>query len=258
MKQWYFLFLVLFTIGCATSKYTQGINARTFKSADGTSLPYNIFYPDEYKNTKDKIPLFIWLHGAGERGDDNVSQLIHIVPYLASDMVQSKYPSIILAPQCPKDEYWAPVKRFEWSIINGGAVTPPMERLIKLLEQILKDPKIDKNRIYIGGLSMGGFGTYDLLSRKPEWFAAAVPICGGADLNKAKNYKDIPLWIFHGAKDTVVPVTLSKDIFQVFTALGGNAKYKEYPEGGHDIWNMAIREPELVPWLFAQNKSTLK
>jgi predicted peptidase len=180
--------------------------------------------------------------------------LIHIVPYLGSDIIQDKFPSIILAPQCPKEAYWAPVKRFEWSIINGGEVTPPMANLIALLETILKDPKIDKSRVYVGGLSMGGFGTLDLLSRKPEWFAAAIPICGGADLDKAKNYKQVPLWIFHGAKDTVVPTKLSRDLIDALKAMGVTPKYIEYPEGGHDVWNAAIREPELLPWLFEQRK----
>lgn len=251
MKTLICLFSCFILIGCATSKRS-GLHALNHNDKTGQSLPYNIYYPDEYHLPKAKVPLFIWLHGAGERGDDNVSQLIHIVPYLASDIVQSKYPCIILAPQCPKDEYWAPVKRFEWSVINGGAVTPPLLKVISLIEKLLKDPKIDQSRVYIGGLSMGGFGTLDLLSRKPEWFAGAVPICGGADLDKVKNYKDVPMWIFHGAKDTVVPVKLSTDLVQLLNGIGANPKYTEYPDGGHDVWNKAIREPDLLPWLLSQ------
>lgn len=254
MKHLFYIFIGLYLISCGTVKHS-GVQANIYNNkAIKSTLPYNIIYPDEYYVKDAKIPLFIWLHGAGERGDDNVSQLIHIVPYLGSDIVQSKFPSIILAPQCPKEAYWAPVKRFEWSIINGGEVTPPMANLIALLETILKDSKIDKNRVYVGGLSMGGFGTLDLLSRKPEWFAAAIPICGGADLDKAKNYKQVPLWVFHGAKDTVVPAKLSRDLIDALKAMGVTPKYTEYPEGGHDVWNAAIREPELLPWLFEQRK----
>ncbi|MBK8888386.1 MAG: hypothetical protein IPN46_18365 [Saprospiraceae bacterium] len=137
------------------------------------------------RTQKIKIPLFFWLHGAGERGDDNEST--H--PYCTLSGVRYgavKISKHRLAPQCPKDEYWAPVKRFEWSIINGGAVTPPMERLIKLLEQILKDPKIDKNRIYLGGLSMGGFGTYEFIVSETGMVCCGSTHCGGADLDKAK------------------------------------------------------------------------
>lgn len=255
IKYIWMLSLTLFIVSCATVKY-KGAQAKIYQNKENNSaLPYNIFYPDIYYQKDAKIPLFVWLHGAGERGDDNVSQLIHIVPYLASDIVQSKFPSIIVAPQCPKEQYWAPVKRFEWTIENNGQVTPPMDNVMKLIEQLLKDPKIDKSRVYIGGLSMGGFGTLDLLGRKPQWFAAAVPICGGADLRQTSNYKNVPLWIFHGAKDMVVPVTLSRDLVQMLETYGATPRYTEYPEGGHDVWNQAIREPDLLTWLFSQSKN---
>ncbi|MFZ1751528.1 MAG: prolyl oligopeptidase family serine peptidase [Saprospiraceae bacterium] len=251
MRRLIYAIIVLCTAGCASVK-PAGITARTFKTASGWQLPYNIFYPENYG--KEKVPLLLWLHGAGERGDDNVSQLIHIVPYVASDIVQSKFKCIVVAPQCPKEDYWAPIKRTEWRIINDGKVTPAMDGVIQLLDKLLHDPSIDKSRIYVGGLSMGGFGALDLLSRRPELFAAAVPICGGADLNKVSKYKDVPLWIFHGAKDMVVPVDLSRDLIKALRELGSNPKYTEYPEGGHGVWNDAIRDPELLPWLFGQKK----
>jgi predicted peptidase len=238
-------------ISCSAPKF-MGLAGKTFVSDEKKNLPYNIYYPDEYYQQNTKLPVLLWLHGAGERGDDNVSQLIHIVPYLASDMVQSKFPSIIIAPQCPKEDYWAPVKRGEWTPVNQGQVTPAMEQVIQLMEQVLKDPKIDQSRIYVGGLSMGGFGTYDILSRKPEWFAAAIPICGGADLTKVSIIKNIPLWIFHGAKDEVVTPELSRNLVKELQKLGVNPKYTEYENGGHDVWNRAVREPELLKWLFAQ------
>ena len=251
MRLLIFICGLLFLSSCASVR-PQGLNVRKLKTSAGWQLPYNIFYPTSYG--KVKVPLFIWLHGSGERGDDNVTQLIHIVPYLASDITQSKYPCVVVAPQCPKEEYWAPDKRSEWVIINGAAVTPPMIGVIQLIDKLLKDPNIDQNRIYIGGLSMGGFGTLDLLSRRPELFAGAVPICGGADLGKAVRYKDVPLWIFHGAKDTTVPPQFSRDLVDLLKKAGGDPKYTEYPEGGHDVWNKAIREPELLKWLFAQKK----
>ncbi len=242
---------MLFLVACSTVKHI-GLSSKTYSTKSGWKLPYNIYYPKTYQ--QGNIPVLLWLHGAGERGDDNVSQLIHIVPYLASDIVQTRFPCIIIAPQCPKEDYWAPVKRFEWRIINDGKITPAMVGVIELLDHILKDVKIDESRVYIGGLSMGGFGTLDLLHRRPELFSAAMPMCGGADLGKADKFKNIPLWIFHGAKDTVVPAELSRELIKVLNEMGSYPKYTEYPEGGHDIWNDAIREPDLLRWLFNQKK----
>lgn len=252
-KEIYLLSLILMFISssCASVKNT-GLSARKLKTESGWALPYNIFYPKNYG--KKKVPLLVWLHGSGERGSDNVSQLIHIVPYLASDITQDKYQCVIVAPQCPKDEYWAPINRDKWEINSGGKVTKPMEGVIKLIETLMKDDNIDKSRIYIGGLSMGGFGTLDLLSRRPELIAAAIPICGGADISKVNTYKDVPLWIFHGAKDGTVPVQFSREIVEKLKSMGSEPKYTEYPEGGHDVWNRAIREPELLQWLFIQSK----
>lgn len=248
-----FVFGLLGFYSCKTVK--KGVTIPlSFTSSSNDTLPYNIFYPTVYGNKSEKLPLFLWLHGAGERGNDNKAQLNNVVPYLISPEVQAKFPAVIVVPQCPKEGYWAPVKRFEWSIVNGGTVTPPMKVVIQLLDKLMLDPNIDKERIYVGGLSMGGFGTLDLLSRRPEIIAAAVPICGGSDLAKVKNYKDIPLWIFHGAKDDVVKLELSRDLVAKLKELGTKPRYTEYPEGNHGIWEAAIREPELLPWLFSQRK----
>ncbi|MBK9255673.1 MAG: prolyl oligopeptidase family serine peptidase [Saprospiraceae bacterium] len=228
--------------------------AKENKAKNEITLPYNIFYPDSYAKGE-KVPLLIFLHGAGERGKDNKSQLIHVAPYLTNLEIRTKFPAVLLFPQCPEEDYWVPVKRFEWSLENSGKVTPAMSAVISLLEDVIKDKNIDQNRIYVAGLSMGGFGTLDLISRKPELFAAAVPICGGADLEKASNYAHLPLWIFHGAKDDVVRVTLSRDLYKTLKAIGSPVKYTEYPEGGHNVWDEAILEPELLPWLFSQSKN---
>jgi predicted peptidase len=244
-------FLIFGLISCSTVR--KGVlDSRLYTSAEGHKLPYNIFYPNS--NSKEKLPLVLWLHGAGERGDDNVSPLIHIVPYLASSITQKRFPSVILAPQCAADDYWAPIKRDEWRVMSGGKTTPSMSACMELLDKILQDKRIDATRVYIGGLSMGGFGTLDLLARRPNLFAAAVPICGGADLEKATNYSSVPIWVFHGAKDPVVPADLSRSLVKTLEQAGGKPRYTEYPEGGHDVWNMAIREPELLPWLFSQQR----
>jgi predicted peptidase len=243
----------LFVSSCSTVKRSVYL-PKVFKSAAGTGLPYNVFYPSDYGHKDVKSPLILFLHGAGERGSDNISQLIHIAPKLTSAEVQAKFPAVCVFPQCPAEEYWAPVNRFEWTTKNGGEVTPPMQAVIQLLDKMLQDPRIDKSRIYVAGLSMGGFGTLDLLSRKPGVFAAAIPICGGADLDNVYKYKNVPMWIFHGAKDNVVTPKLSRDLVQKLKSLGITPLYTEYPEGGHDVWNAAFDEPTLLPWLFSQHK----
>lgn len=248
-----FIFGLILFYSCNSVK--NGVtNPLRFTSVAHEPLPYNIFYPTSYGKKGKKVPLFLWLHGSGERGNDNKIQLNHVVPYLISPDVQAKFPAVLVVPQCPKEEYWAPVKRFEWSIVNGGAITPPMDAVIQLLDKLMLDSNIDIERIYVGGSSMGGFGTLDLLSRRPEIIAAAVPICGGSDLEKVMNYKDVPLWIFHGAKDDVVKPELSRALVAKLKEQGKNPKYTEYPEGNHGIWEAAIREPELLPWLFSQRK----
>jgi len=255
MNRIYFIFTVglIGLFGCNTVK--KGITIPLiFASSAHDTLPYNIFYPTSYGKRGAKVPLFLWLHGAGERGYDNRNQLNNVVPYLISSEVQALFPAVLVVPQCPKEGYWAPVKRFEWSIINGGKVTPPMRAVIQLLDKLILDPNIDKERIYVGGLSMGGFGTLDLLSRRSDIIAAAVPICGGSDLEQVENYKDVPLWIFHGAKDDVVKPELSRDLVAKLKQIGSNPIYTEYPDGNHGIWEAAIREPELLPWLFSQRK----
>jgi len=156
--------------------------------------------------------------------------------------------------QCPKGGYWANIEK-RWSKINSKtAPTPSLSNVIELMTELTSKRFVDKNRVYVAGLSMGGFGTFDVLSRKPEMFAAAVAICGGADLDLVEKYKDIPIQIFHGAKDPVVPVELSREVNEVLKSMNGNSIYREYQEGGHLVWDQAFEEPDLIPWLFDQKK----
>jgi predicted peptidase len=240
--------LVLFLLAsCHTTKKTV-TSAQLFKDSVGTELPYQIYFPASAE--RQQMPLFIWLHGMGERGNDNTKQLIHVVPYLVSDTVQKNFPCIVAAPQCPDDAVWA---TFDFKDPPSGVATKPMKAVMEWVAELIKDPRVDPKRVYIGGLSMGGYGTLDLISRKPEWFAAAMPVCGGIDVSRAATFKKVPLWIFHGAKDPVVPVKLSRDLVKALEKAGAKPKYTEYPEGGHDVWNPAIREKGFLAWLFSQH-----
>jgi len=248
------LIITLSTCGAGNKESKNAFQAKTFPASDDVDLLYNIFYPD----TDDKkLPLFIFLHGAGERGDDNSSQLMHIAPILTNPVNSQRFPAILLFPQCPSNEYWANVdvsQDGQWTPDSSDNPTAPMQRVIELIESMKLNPSVDTDRIYISGLSMGGFGTFDLLARHPDWFAGAVAICGGADLDNVENYKDIPLWIFHGAEDPVVPVELSRTGAKKLRAMEAKVKYPEYPDGGHDVWNEVYENRETLEWLFKFSK----
>jgi len=212
----------------------------------GDTLPYRLLKPVSPESMT-AFPLVIFLHGSGERGNDNEVQIKHIQDLFLETKYRSKYPCYVLAPQCPKNARWA-------NFDNGLSETPtrPMQALINLIDKISKEFPIDKNRIYITGLSMGGYGTWDLIARYPDKFAAAVPICGGGDKNTASKIKSIPIWAFHGAKDNVVPPAQSRDMIKAIQDAGGSPGYTEYPDIAHDSWVQAYKEPHLVHWLFAQ------
>ncbi|MFZ6014365.1 MAG: prolyl oligopeptidase family serine peptidase [Bacteroidota bacterium] len=213
------------------------------------TLPYRLLKPAN-PNLESPVPLVIFLHGAGERGRENEVQIKHISNLFLEPKNRSRFPCYVVAPQCPKNKSWTEYDKSE----NQMSADPsrPMEMLIQLLDQILKEYPIDQNRIYVTGLSMGGYGTWDLLARFPHRFAAAVPICGGGDVNIAPKIKHIPVWAFHGARDNVVPPMQSRMMIKALQDAGGLPGYTEYPDIEHNSWGHAYREPHLMPWLFEQ------
>lgn len=236
------------------------LEKRVYQSADGHSLPYRLFVPRHYTPDK-KYPLILFLHGIGERGDDNEAQLKHAgVLRFVSDAVQAKDPCFLVAPQCPKDDLWVPaffglkkIKERAQEETPGGP-SRAMRLVTELLDKLEKDYSIDPERRYVTGLSMGGYGSYDLCLRRPDDFAAAVPICGAADPAAAAKIAHIPLWIFHGGSDSAVPVQLARDMVEALKKAGASPKYTEYPGVGHNSWTPAYQEPGLVDWLLSQRR----
>lgn len=229
--------------------------ARQYESPSSGVLKYRLLSPKNYKSGDEtKYPLVLFLHGAGERGDDNRVQLIHGMGDFASDEIMEKYPAFVLAPQCPKDEKWVNV---DWGADSHTMPDKPSEAMrltLELIEQLRKQLPIDDQRLYITGLSMGGYGTWDALQRKPDLWAAAAPICGGGDPAGAKAMKDIPIWVFHGDQDTAVKVHRSREMVEALKAAGGKPKYTEYPGVGHNSWTATYQNPEFYAWLFSQKK----
>jgi len=224
------------------------------------TLRYRIMYPKNFKETE-KYPVILFLHGAGERGNDNQSQLVHGGKLFATDYLQERYPAIVIFPQCPKESYWSnvDVDRSTYPIhlkfkYDQGPTTP-MRMVMDLLDSTIQQPYADDNQVYLMGLSMGGMGTFELLNRKPDTFAAAIPICGGGDPNSVSVYaKNTPLWVFHGAQDNVVNPLQSMEMVTALLKTGVFPKFTLYDFANHNSWDPAFAEPELLPWLFAHKK----
>ncbi len=225
--------------------------AKHFTSKQGT-LPYRIYKPKQTDSQTEKLPAVIFLHGAGERGNDNSMQLTHLNLLFKNKKTLDKYKAYVIAPQCENDYRWVEV---DWSAKSHSTPKQMSKYLsitMQLLDSLTKSLSIDTDRIYVVGLSMGGFGTWDLLARYPDKFAAAVAVCGGADLNDAPKIAHIPVWVFHGKRDRLVSVSRSRDMVKALKKQGGNPIYTEYPTVGHGAWIKAYSNPNLLKWMFAK------
>lgn len=203
-----------------------------------------------------KYPLVISLHGAGERGDDNRKQLAYLPELMSGEERRAKYPCFLVAPQCRSGKWWIDTKQFLGGEASDGTLPPLADQLQAALaaaRQVLDSEPVDERRIYLTGLSMGGFGTWGLASHYPRAFAAVVPICGGGQAVQAEKLVDVPLWAFHGDADPVVPVARSRKMIDALRAAGGDPKYSELEGVGHNSWTPAYEDPEgVILWMFEQ------
>jgi predicted peptidase len=239
---------------CEAADHRDRFEARVYKSPDGGELPYRLLKPKNY-DPATKVPLVLFLHGAGERGRDNRAQLVHGMNDFASDEIMEKYPSFVVAPQCPSDGQWVDVPWSADSHTMPAEPAAPLRRAMELLASLEKEFSIDADRLSVTGLSMGGYGTWDAIQRYPHRFAAAAPICGGGDSSHVKDIARIPVWAFHGAQDGAVKPQRSRDMIAALQAAGGLPKFTEYPDAGHDSWSATYRNPDFYAWLFAQRKT---
>ncbi len=233
---------------------------KVFKRGSET-LNYRILYPEHF-DPAHPYPLVLFLHGSGERGNDNEKQLVHGGTLFLQPENREKFPAVVVFPQCPREDYW--VARTQTPRDTGGndfgfsaqnPPTPAMQLVLELLDSLLQQSYIDTKRVYVGGLSMGGMGTFDILTRRPDVFAAAFPICGGGDPAGVASYAGITaLWVFHGGKDNVVPPENSEKMVEAIREHGGTVKFTLYPEANHNSWDSAFAEPSLMPWIFSHSK----
>ena len=227
--------------------------ARKFAASSGHELPYRLLSPATIEEGK-KYPVVLFLHGAGERGDDNERQLVHVVKELATDEMMARYPCFVVVPQCPTEQKWVEV---DWKLPESKMpATPsvPLAAAYELIENFEKNRPVDSTRIYVCGLSMGGFGTWDCLQRWPNRWAAAIPICGGGDPAFARFLASIPIWAFHGDADQAVPVERTRQMIDAIRNYSGNCLYTEYEGVGHDSWTRTAENRLVWDWIFSQDQ----
>ena len=227
--------------------------ARVFKNPGGGSLNYRLLKPLDYDPAK-KYPVVLLLHGAGERGDDNKAQLVHGCRDLAAEGLRRRYPAFVVAPQCPEEQKWVEVPWDRRTHSMPADPSPSMKHVFDLLDSLQAEFSIDEARLYGVGLSMGGYGVWDTLQRKPELLAAAIPVCGGGDPEHAATFKSTPVWAFHGADDALVVPERSRTMVAALTAAGGHPVYTEYEGVGHDSWSATFANRAVWDWLFAQRR----
>lgn len=249
------------------------LQKKTFTASNGLAMPYRLFLPPGYSE-KVKYPVLIYLHGRGQRGTDNGKRVYSGGLFLGrrsivSPPMQQVFPAIVVVPQCSDkttNEEWAkwvgntPETPFLGLGKDGSYTLAPEpsdsgKAVLELIETTLRDYSADRKRVYLTGISMGGFGTWEYVARRPELFAAAIPMAGYSDPRQVARFARIPFWIFHGGADETNPVEGSRTLFALLQKAGANVRYTEYPDTRHgDSFKKAWAETELLPWIFSQRQ----
>ena len=254
--------LILFLVCLSNTLIAQHeeLYSKKYYINQSDTLQYRIMMPKDFDNSK-QYPVILFLHGAGERGNDNKAQLVHGSKLFASEENRTNFPAIVVFPQCPKNSYWANAKidrstkplKIEFPL--DIKPTKPLRLVMQLMKEISSKPYVNKSKIYVGGLSMGGMGTFEIVYRRPKLFAAAFSICGAGNPKATKVYaKTTPFWIFHGANDDVVNPLSSLEMVSGILKNGGKPNFTLYAKDNHNSWDSAFSEPELLPWLFSNIK----
>jgi len=198
------------------------------------NVGYLLYLPKDYPESTQRWPLIVFLHGSGESGTDLEAVTRNGPPKIVGQ--HQDLPFVILSPQRSDGQSWAP------------------STIRMLLEDVVRRYQIDTDRVYLTGLSMGGFATWELALELPGAFAAIAPVCGGGNPDAVCALRDIPVWVFHGAKDNIVPIENSEEMVTALKACGGNVRFTAYPGVGHNSWDSAYGDPELYRWFLAQHR----
>lgn len=241
---------------CATQAMASNDVTGTYVKAGLGSMPYHVFYPDGYNAATDgSLPIILYLHGAGERGNNNTSQISYIINGMLNETQHGTHKAIVIAPQVSTVNQWV-----NWWWANGSyhnaqqpAISTSMQMAMNILAEVQGGTtKDDTNRVYVTGLSMGGYGAWDAITRFPNTFAAAMPLSGGGNVDLAPLLVDRGIWAWHGDEDATVPVSASDDMVNAIIAAGGDPLYDRIEGLGHWGWDGFYNSPEVYDWLFQQ------
>ncbi|MFZ4595618.1 MAG: prolyl oligopeptidase family serine peptidase [Verrucomicrobiaceae bacterium] len=220
--------------------YADQITGSFVQMTSKQGLNYQLFGNPKW-DSEQRYPLVIWLHGSGQSGSDNTSQMGGATGVFTDPERQLKNPCFMIAPQCPDADI--------------GWNKQVADNLMALVADLTDKLPIDTNRLYLTGSSMGGFGTFNLALKYPTLWAAVVPLCGGSDVKNAEALKAVPIWAFHGDKDDMVPVERTRHVMKAIAELGGIGRYTELTGAGHGITGLVYPNPELQTWMFARKRA---
>ncbi len=250
------LVILCFTILLGGKLTAQAFEAQKFHSYTGLEIPYRILFPENYDPTL-RYPMVFFIHGEEAGGADKEAQLADGASLFLDPDIRKRFPAIVVIPECPEKNTWTYARRSsqKWSFPLFESPSPASAAAQELLVQLKEKEAVDPDRIYLIGVSTGGFGVLEWIGRRPDLYAAAVPISGGGNSALTPAYGlQVPLWFFQGAQDDIVSVDLTQKLVQKLEAEGAKVLYTEFPKAGHDCWKLALAEPQLLPWLFRQRK----
>jgi len=244
------IFALAAIVAVQLSAQTREFTCRMYVTSIGQKLPYKVLYPENF-NPAEKYPLILFLHGAGERGTDGQLQTVHGNDLFAGPQTAG---AIVLAPQCPEEDSW--ILKVKWSSWPEEApISGSLMGVKELLDAMISLGFVDEEAVYCTGLSMGGMGTFDLVMRYPDLFAAVQPICGGVNLERIKAYKgNTAFRIFHGMVDDTVPLSGSVNAYEALKAAGKDATLVTYERVNHNSWDYAFKEEDFISWFFLHRK----
>jgi len=224
---------------------------------ENDTLNYRILKPLNYDPNK-QYPVHLFLHGSGERGKDNSSQLTHGGSLFLKKENREKYNSWVIFPQCSKNDRWPSISSDLWDQVFENKIKKPNKSLglvIRLMDEFIEEKDVDNQRIYLSGLSMGGMGAFEILYRRPDMFAAATPICSNGITQLAKLFANkVPVWIFHGSDDKVVSPKYSLEMARAIIESGGSPKMTLYADVDHNSWDNAFAEKDFLKWIHSKTK----
>ena len=251
------LFCCAFLTSSAFAQYAADdlLKPCVYTNETGETFGYRMSAP-QFPTAGKKYPLILFLHGSGECGTDNLRHIKVGLPALMATLLMRAEPVMVVAPQCQGGNWWVKRLAMEESYAAAREPAASLEVALELCRHLVAERQADPDRLYITGLSLGGFGTWDAIQREPSLFAAAIPICGGGDIRRVQEIKKLPVWVFHGRDDASVPVACSRRMVEALKSAGNRkVKYTEYEGAGHTVWDRTYANPEVIGWLLGQTRA---